>query len=52
MSELWVNNKDCPQCGEMLLDGFKIEACETGLSYCSIECATKHVNKTYKEDGH
>lgn len=45
---LWEFNGECPECGAPA--NHTIRACETGLSYCSRECAQKHVNK--KEGGY
>lgn len=38
----------CPNCGQKANQ--EIRACETGKSYCSEECASKHVNENYEED--
>lgn len=43
------NNKECPNCGEKITKSNAIQSVETGLSYCSEECANIHVNKTYWE---
>lgn len=47
-NKLWEFNAECPECGAPA--NHTIRACETGLSYCSNECAEKHVNK--KEGGY
>lgn len=40
-------NKECPNCGQTITKLNKIQSIETGLNYCSHECANKHVNKNY-----
>lgn len=47
---LWKNNEQCPECGQKANQ--EIRACETGYSYCSEECATKHVNDNAPEGGY
>jgi len=45
MKKLFEGNTRCPECG-----GFAnqdIRSCETGLSYCSHECATEHVKRVW-----
>ena len=49
-STLWKLNKNCPQCGSPIKN-HKIQASETGFSYCSNECTYKHVNENYREEG-
>ncbi|RLI09923.1 hypothetical protein DRO42_02875 [Candidatus Bathyarchaeota archaeon] len=44
----WANNKECPICGRPTEPD--IRSCETGLSYCSDECARHHVNAVWKEE--
>ena len=41
--DLWAYNERCPNCG-VEITNHDIKACETGLSYCSHECAYEHVN--------
>lgn len=43
-TKLWAYNDRCSECGK-LLENHNIKACETGLSYCSHECAKTHVNR-------
>lgn len=47
---LWENNEVCPECGQDANQ--EIRACETGKSYCSEECATKHVIDNAPEGGY
>ncbi len=49
---LWFNNSECPQCGKAIEDPKKIRANETGYSYCSDECAVKHVDENAPEGGY
>jgi len=44
--KIWVMNDVCPACGDP--SDHKIQSAETGLSYCSNECALKHVNQLFK----
>ena len=49
-ADLWEGNTSCPECGKVIeisLPDDEIKAIETGLSYCSLECREKHVNKVY-----
>lgn len=39
---LWHDNEDCPQCGAPVDP--EIRAAETGLRYCSHDCARAHIN--------
>jgi len=41
--DLWAYNERCPWCGDEA--NHDIKACETGLSYCSQECARLHVKQ-------
>lgn len=43
------NNRECPNCGQGIEKRMKIQSVETGFSYCSHECANKHVNETYPD---
>lgn len=49
---LWRSNILCPQCGKEVVYPPKIKACETGYSYCSEECAKKHVRENEPEGGY
>lgn len=44
-TKLWAENEVCghPLCDKKA--DHEIRSCETGLSYCSHECASNHVNK-------
>jgi len=48
--DLWENNETCPNCGDKANQDIK--AVETGNSYCSNECASKHVNENVPEGGY
>ncbi len=47
-TDLFKNNKYCPDCGRIANQ--EIRSCESGLSYCSNECAKIHVNEVYCEE--
>jgi hypothetical protein len=42
---LWENNWECPNCGKPLgsPELATIRAAETGMTYCSTDCAKEHV---------
>jgi len=44
---LWRDNPECPNCGRSVNPD--IQACETGYSYCSNECALEHIKKWEQE---
>lgn len=45
------NNRECPNCGQEIKDILEFQSVETGYSYCSRDCANKHVNENYHPEG-
>lgn len=45
----WALNEQCSECGKAIKN-HNIQSAETGFSYCSNECAEKHVNENYKDE--
>jgi len=43
--KLWMLNSICPQCGGPIEAPSKFQAAESGLSYCSKECAETHLKE-------
>ena len=46
---LWMENPCCPVCGKIV--DLDIKSCETGLNYCSHECARLHVKNITPKEG-
>lgn len=46
---IWELNNRCPECGRFI-ENHEIQSAETGFSYCSENCAYKHVNENYIDE--